>query len=143
MRPIYFFWSSEPSSCWISLSLSLSLSWCMRVYSVYGDRGLSSECVSFYPKESTYSGFTFSFFLFLWNLFFFNRWIFFFFFMNYYRWIGPFTCSHFLLWSVWIEFILLKLKIENWKYCSKIIFKCVNSIVRPIFNKNITKKWNL
>ena len=23
---------------------------------------------------------------------------------------------------------------EKWKYCSKIIFKCINSIVRPIFN---------
>ena len=40
-------------------------------------------------------------------------------------------------WSVWIELILLKLKTENWKYCSKIIFKCVNSTVGPIFNK----KW--
>ena len=60
-------------------SLSLSLSRCMCVYSVYGDRGMSSECVSFYPKESTSSGFTtfFLFFLFLWNLFFFNWWIFF------------------------------------------------------------------
>ena len=27
-----------------------------------------------------------------------------------------------------------KLKTENWKHCSKIIFKCVNSNVRPIFN---------
>ena len=44
---------------------------------------------------------------------------------------------------VWIELILLKLKTENWKYCSKIIFKCVNSAVRPIFNEKIDKKWNL
>ena len=29
---------------------------------------------------------------------------------------------------------LLLLKTENWKHCSKIIFKCVNSIVGPIFN---------
>ena len=29
---------------------------------------------------------------------------------------------------------LLLLKIENWKHCSKIIFKRVNSIVGPIFN---------
>ena len=29
---------------------------------------------------------------------------------------------------------LLLLKTENWKHCSKIIFKYVNSIVRPIFN---------
>ena len=32
---------------------------------------------------------------------------------------------------------------ENWKYCSKIIFKCVNSTVGPIFNEKIDKKWNL
>ena len=32
---------------------------------------------------------------------------------------------------------------ENWKHCSKIIFKCVNSTVGPIFNKKIDKKWNL
>ena len=29
---------------------------------------------------------------------------------------------------------------ENWKYCSKIIFKCVKSAVRPIFNENFVKK---
>ena len=34
--------------------------------------------------------------------------------------------------SVWIELIVAKT--ENWKYCSKIIFKYVNNIVRPIFN---------
>ena len=45
--------------------------------------------------------------------------------------------------SVWIELILLKLKTENWKHCSKIIFKCVNSIVGPIFNEKVTEKWNL
>ena len=45
--------------------------------------------------------------------------------------------------SVWIELILLKLKIKNWKYCSKIIFKCVNSTVGPIFNEKVVKKWNL
>ena len=33
---------------------------------------------------------------------------------------------------LWIQFILLKTK--NWKHYSKIIFKCVNSVVRPIFN---------
>ena len=32
---------------------------------------------------------------------------------------------------------------ENWKYCSKIIFKCVNSAMGPIFNEKIDKKWNL
>ena len=42
--------------------------------------------------------------------------------------------------SVWIQ-----LKTENWKlkiekYCSKIIFKCVNSIIEHIFNEKITEK---
>ena len=31
----------------------------------------------------------------------------------------------------------------NWKYCSEIIFKCVNSIVGPIFNTKVVKKYNL
>ena len=26
---------------------------------------------------------------------------------------------------------------ENWKNCSKIIFKCVNSAMRPIFNESL------
>ena len=43
------------------------------------------------------------------------------------------------LGSVWIEFILLKLKIENWKHCTKIIFKCVNNVVGPIFNEKVTE----
>ena len=34
--------------------------------------------------------------------------------------------------SVQIQLILLKT--ENWKHCKKIIFKCVNSAVGPIFN---------
>ena len=46
-----------------------------------------------------------------------------------------------VLGSFWIELILLKLEIKNWKYCSKIIFKCVNSTVRPIFNKK--SDWKL
>ena len=41
--------------------------------------------------------------------------------------------------SVWIQLIFA----ENWKYYSKIIFKCVNSIVKPIFNEKVTKKWSL
>ena len=45
--------------------------------------------------------------------------------------------------SVWIGLILLKLKIYCWNHCSKIIFKCVNSTVGPIFNEKIAKKWNL
>ena len=47
------------------------------------------------------------------------------------------------LGSVWIGLILLKLKIYCWNHCSKIIFKCVNSAVGPIFNEKIDKKWNL
>ena len=36
-----------------------------------------------------------------------------------------------------------KLKLKSEKYYSKIIFKCVNSIVGPIFNEKIAEKWNL
>ena len=32
---------------------------------------------------------------------------------------------------------------ENWKHCSKIIFKYVNSIMRLIFNEKVDKKWSL
>ena len=56
---------------------------------------------------------------------------------------SPLTFSFVILGSVWIELILLKLKTENWKYCSKIIFKCINGIVRPIFNEKADKKWSL
>ena len=45
--------------------------------------------------------------------------------------------------SVWIGLILLKLKTYCWNHCSKIIFKSVNSVVEPIFNEKIDKKWNL
>ena len=45
------------------------------------------------------------------------------------------------LGCVWIPLILLK--IENWKYCSKIIFKCVNSAVKPIFNESFAEKRGL
>ena len=38
---------------------------------------------------------------------------------------------------------LLKLKTENWKHYSKIVFKCVNSTVQPIFNEKIVEKWGL
>ena len=31
----------------------------------------------------------------------------------------------------------------NWKHYSKIIFKCVNSTVRFIFNEKVIEKWNL
>ena len=33
--------------------------------------------------------------------------------------------------------------VENWKHCSKIIFKCVNSIVGPIFNESLCEKRGL
>ena len=36
-----------------------------------------------------------------------------------------------------------KLKLKTEKYYSKIIFKCVNSTMRPIFNEKITEEWNL
>ena len=43
------------------------------------------------------------------------------------------TKSYFIyLGSVWIELIVAET--ENWKYCSKIIFKCMNSAVGPILN---------
>ena len=32
---------------------------------------------------------------------------------------------------------------ENWKYYSKIIFKYVNSVVGPIFNKSFVEKRSL
>ena len=53
------------------------------------------------------------------------------------------TVGHTHLGSVWIGLILLKLKTYCWNHCSKIIFKCVNSIVGPIFNEKVAKKWNL
>ena len=34
-------------------------------------------------------------------------------------------------------------EIENLKHCSKIIFKCVNSAVRLIFNEKVVEKWSL
>ena len=36
-----------------------------------------------------------------------------------------------------------KLKLKTEKYCSKLIFKCVNSTVGPIFNEKVVEKWNL
>ena len=53
------------------------------------------------------------------------------------------TWHRFLLGSVWIGLILLKLKTYCWNHYSKIIFKCVNNAVGPIFNEKIDKKWNL
>ena len=42
-----------------------------------------------------------------------------------------------------LGFIWIQLKTENWKHCSKIIFKCVNSTVRSIFNEKVAEKWCL
>ena len=39
-----------------------------------------------------------------------------------------------ILWYVWISLIA-----ENWKYCSKIIFKYVNSVVGPSFKEKFAK----
>ena len=33
-----------------------------------------------------------------------------------------------------------RLKTENWKYCSKVIFKCVNNAVEPNFEVVFAKK---
>ena len=44
--------------------------------------------------------------------------------------------------SVWIQLIFAenwKLKIENWKYCNKIIFKCVNNTVKSFLMKKLLK----
>ena len=49
-------------------------------------------------------------------------------------------------WSLWLRVCLDRTyfaETENWKHCSKIVFKCVNSAVGPIFNEKIDKKWNL
>ena len=40
--------------------------------------------------------------------------------------------------SIWIPLIA-----ENWKHYSKIIFKCVNSVVGPIFNESFVEKRGL
>ena len=41
--------------------------------------------------------------------------------------------------SIWIQLIFT----ENWKHCSKIIFKCVNSVMGSIFNEKVVEKWSL
>ena len=45
--------------------------------------------------------------------------------------------------NVWIELIIVETENWNWKHCSKIIFKCVNSVVGLIFNEKFAKKWIL
>ena len=45
--------------------------------------------------------------------------------------------------SVWIQFIFAKIENWNWKHYSEIIFKFVNSAVKPIFNEKVIEKCNL
>ena len=51
--------------------------------------------------------------------------------------------------SLWIStkdvfgYCLFSWKLKNWKHCSKIIFQCMNSVVRPIFNKSFVEKRDL
>ena len=47
--------------------------------------------------------------------------------------------NHWNIVCVWIPLILLKTE----KHCSKIIFKCVNSTVEPIFNESFVEKRSL
>ena len=42
-----------------------------------------------------------------------------------------------------LNLLLLKLKIENWKDCNKIIFKCVNSTVWPFLIFLVCEQWFL
>ena len=44
-----------------------------------------------------------------------------------------------ILGSVWIQLIFAETKNWNWKHCNEIIFKCVNSTVRPIFNEKVAE----
>ena len=71
---------------------------------------------------------------------------------NMYVFFGQQIASFFFFWPLGtkglfgLSLLLLKLKvaeIENWKYCSKIIFKYVNSTVEPIFNEKVAEKWYL
>ena len=41
--------------------------------------------------------------------------------------------------SVWIELIFAEIENWNWKHCSKIIFKCVNSAVRLNFKEKFVE----
>ena len=65
-------------------------------------------------------------------------------------WISNSKCMEFYAWVTWISLrvcldrtYFAELKTYCWNHCSKIIFKCVNSTVGPIFNEKIDKKWNL
>ena len=45
--------------------------------------------------------------------------------------------------SDWIQLIFAKTENWNWKHCSEIIFKCVNSAIGLIFNEKVAEKCNL
>ena len=47
--------------------------------------------------------------------------------------------------AFWILRVCLDIAyfVKNWKHCSKIIFKCVNSAVWPIFNESFVEKIGL
>ena len=44
---------------------------------------------------------------------------------------------------IWIELIFAETENWNWKHCSKIIFKRVNSTMGLIFNEKVAEKCNL
>ena len=64
-------------------------------------------------------------------------------------WFTPRITETDIIWKIIQNLtIFLKVRLDSWKlktekYCNKIIFKCVNSIVRPIFNEKFDKKWYL
>ena len=64
-------------------------------------------------------------------------------FSSFYKIYFPIFLQNLNYGSVWIELIVVETENWNWKYYSKIIFKCVNSIVGPIFNEKVAEKWNL
>ena len=60
------------------------------------------------------------------------------------KWLGlkgkyKFSCQRVFKGSIGFRLFLLKTE----KYCNKIIFKCVNSVVRLIFNESIVEKKGL
>ena len=62
----------------------------------------------------------------------------------YVKWIRKIkNYKEWVVGCVWIELIFTETENWNWKHCSEIIFKCVNSVVGPIFNKKVAKKCNL
>ena len=48
-----------------------------------------------------------------------------------------------MFWVVYLVCVWISFIVENWKYCSKIIFKCVTSAVWPIFNESFAETRDL